>query len=125
VCTSLGGIVMLLSLTAMYAILSFEVTRRTREIGVRIALGARNRRVLRDILSRALLWVAAGGVLGTGFGLLLLLLARATLVMRFPATGGVTFAVLVFGAAIAGMIAAWIPARRVLRVRPMDALRID
>jgi hypothetical protein len=123
--TSLGATVLLLSLAAMYAILSFEVTRRTREIGIRVALGATSGGVLSGLLRRVGVYVVAGSVAGAGLGLLLLGVARATFVMTFPRTGLFTFAAQGGLVAIAALAAAWVPGRRALGIQPMDALRAD
>ena len=122
---TLGVIVLLLSTMALYAILSFEVTRRTREIGIRVALGAGRGRVLRSLLGRVAVGVALAGALGTAVGMALLSVIRATVVMQFPATGPLTFVALVAGAAITGLLASTVPALRALRIRPMEALQTD
>jgi putative ABC transport system permease protein len=123
--TSLAGIVLLLSLMGIYAILSFEVTRRTREIGVRVALGAEVHDVVRPVLLRAVAYVGVGGVLGTALGAVLVAGARAMFVMRFPATGPATFSLLVGGVLVAAVAAAAVPTRRALAIEPSDALRAE
>jgi putative ABC transport system permease protein len=123
--TSLGSIVLLLSMMATFAILSFEVTRRTREIGLRVALGAHHRSILRLVLGRVVVYMAAGGAIGIVLGYLLLNAARAMLVMRFPPTGLPTFPILIGVMTLAALIAAWLPASRTLSIRPMEALRFD
>ncbi len=123
--TGAGLLVLALAVLATYALLAFEVTRRTREVGVRVALGASAGAVLRPILARTAWRLAAGAALGTALGALLLALVRATLVMRFPATGTATFPVLAGVVAVAGVLAAWVPARRALAVHPMEALRTE
>lgn len=123
--TGAGALVLGLAVLATYALLAFEVTRRTREVGVRVALGASAGAVLRPILARTARRLAAGAVLGSALGALLLALVRATLVLRFPATGTATFPVLAGVVAVAGVLAAWVPARRALAVHPMEALRSE
>jgi predicted permease len=123
--TSLGGLVLLLSLMGVYALLSFDVTRRRREIGVRVALGASSRAVLRPILGRVAAYLALGGALGTALGVGLLQVVRATLVMDFPPVGpGAFLALLTLLAATSGL-AAWLPIRRTLGIEPMEALRVE
>lgn len=123
--TGFGGLVLGLSLLATYALLAFEVTRRTREIGVRVALGARPARILTALLSRVAGYVAVGALVGTGLGYLLVEVARATFVHRFPPTSPWTFLGLAGLALLVGFAAAWIPARRALSVHPVEALRAD
>ena len=66
--TAMGGMALLLSIVGIYALLSFMVTRRTREIGIRVALGATSWQVLRSITGGALVYLAIGGVLGSALG---------------------------------------------------------
>ena len=65
---ALGAIALLLAVVSIYALLSFLVTRRTREIGIRVALGARRAHVLAMVCGRTFALVAAGGALGTILG---------------------------------------------------------
>ena len=122
--TVMGGMALLLSIVGIYALLSFMVTRRTREIGVRVALGATSRQVLQTVTGGALVYLAIGGVLGSILGVLFVESRRVLLIsipdagMWMPAT---IFAVL----ALAGGIACWLPARRALGIRPSEALSAD
>ncbi|MEM7414332.1 MAG: FtsX-like permease family protein [Gemmatimonadota bacterium] len=123
--TGLGVVILVLSLVAVYALLSFEVTRRTREIGVRVALGAARADVVVPIARRVGSYVVVGGVVGTVFGLGLLWMAREMLVLRFPATGAGTFLTLTGLVLASALLAALVPVRRALGVRPIEALRAD
>ena len=118
--------VVALALTAVgiYGLMSGRVSESTREIGVRIALGASRRRVLIHVLGESLRLAAAGAVLG-----LLLAVASvrflAGLLYDVTATDPLTFGLataVVFGAAIA---ASYLPARRALSIDPADSLRAD
>jgi putative ABC transport system permease protein len=112
--------VLLLSAAGMYALMSFTVTRRRREIGIRAALGADPRRILRGIFSRAL------GQLGIGVGV-----GLAAAVLLNVATGGATMGdkgpilILAVSALMVavGLLATAGPARQALRIHPMEALR--
>jgi hypothetical protein len=109
-------IVLLLSATGIHALMSFIVARRTREIGIRAALGAHPRRIIAGIFGRALLQVTVGLVAGSG------LVALAGL--------GSTREVLVLLGAdavmlIAGVTACYVPLRRALRIDPTEALRAE
>jgi hypothetical protein len=118
-----SAIVLFLSLAGIYSVTSFTVSRRTREIGVRVALGAPAPRVIASIFRRPLLQVATGVVTGCG------LLA----VVAFARSGsGVAMArqaalLLAYGIAVMGVcvLACIGPALRALRVDPVEALRED
>jgi predicted permease len=118
----LGLLGAMLAVTGIFGMASYVVSKRLRELGIRVALGASQRQVLRASLGRAFRLLAIGSVAGIGLGLL------ATRVLSFivyQATprdpivlGGVTLTMLLLG-----MLAAWIPARRALAVDPLILLR--
>jgi predicted permease len=112
--------VLLLSAAGIYALMSFTVTRRRREIGIRSALGADPRRILRSIFSRAAGQLGAGLAVGLAAAALLDGLAGGELLAGKGA-------VLLPGVAVlmltVGLLAALGPARRGLRIQPMEALR--
>jgi predicted permease len=122
--TAMGGMALALSIVGIYALLSFMVTRRTREIGIRIALGARRWQVLRSITGGATIYLALGGLLGTVLGILFAQ-ARAVILISIPAPGFWMPATIFLTLAIAGLTACWLPARRALRIRPSEALNAD
>jgi hypothetical protein len=114
--------VVLLSAAGIYALTSFTVAQRRREIGIRSALGARRGRVLADILSRAMRQIGLGIVIGVaGSGALVRLAGESSdfggLVVRL-----FQVAALMAGVGIAASIG---PARRALQVQPTEALRSD
>jgi hypothetical protein len=117
-----GALGALLAAIGLYGLLAYTVTRRTHEIGVRMALGATRSDVMRMVLRDALWTVSAGLALGTP----LAFWARsviAGLIRDLPAKSPIS---VVFGGAVMialGLIAAYIPARRAMRVDPMVALR--
>jgi predicted permease len=121
---AMGGMALLLSAVGIYALLSFMVTRRTREVGVRVALGATPRHVLGMITGRASLYLGIGGLLGSGLGLLLLEM-RALLLISVPDAGVWMPSSILLALGLAGATACWIPARRALRIRPAAALASD
>jgi predicted permease len=113
-----------LAVTGLYTVTAQLVTRRTREIGIRVALGARPGQVLRLVLGESALLVAGGlclGALGAyGVGHLV-----DSLLFDVARTDGSTFA-LVSGALVAvALLASYLPARRALRLDPMTALRVE
>jgi putative ABC transport system permease protein len=114
-----GAVGLTLALSGIYAVMSFAVSRRTREIGIRVALGSSRRRVVLSILRRPLIQVAMGSVLGPVlFSLLPISLALTPAYVM----GMAGYIVLVFGVCT---LACLVPARRVLRVDPIAALRAD
>lgn len=122
--TAIGGVALALSIVAIYALLSFMVTRRTREIGIRMALGATRRQVLQSVTGAAITLLVIGGVAGTWLAAMFLQLRDLLLISLPPADAsspGMVFAIL----AIAGVVACWVPARRALRVRPSEALNAE
>ncbi len=122
--TAMGGMALMLSIVGIYALLSFMVTRRTREIGIRVALGARSWQVMRSITGAAAAYLVIGGVLGTGLGILFVQL-RSMILISIP-TPGVWMPATIFATlAVAGLTACWLPARRALSIRPSEALSSD
>jgi predicted permease len=117
---SLGGlaVVLLLSSMGIYSVMAFTVSRRTREIGIRVALGADRRRVLRSMLARAF------GQVGMGIALGLVLLMAMTGGIESLRVAGLLAAgaLLVLLAAVGACI---VPARRALAVQPTEAMRAD
>jgi putative ABC transport system permease protein len=112
--------VLLLSAAGIYAMMSFAVTQRRREIGIRLALGAGARTILWTIFSRSAVQLLLGAALGTGVALLLNQLAHGEL-LENRATIVVTGVVLLM--IVAGLLAALGPARQGLRIEPTEALR--
>lgn len=114
----------LLAGAGLYAVVAYETSARTREIGVRVALGATRSAVIRHVLGSSLLQSVAGILLGL-VGAVALARLLAPLLYGIGPTDPTTFAVaavLLFAAAAAG---AWLPARRAAATEPMTALRTE
>lgn len=111
-----AGIILLFALVGIYALTSFTVAQRTREIAIRAALGANPRRIIVAIFSRAL------GQIGLGIlvGAILVSLTIAADPQGFRLVGGVAAAVL-----IVGLLGCLFPAARALRIQPIEALRAE
>jgi len=117
-----SALALALSLAGVYAVTSFTVTRRRREIGIRVALGANPRRVAATIVRRPVTQVAIGVLLGCS---LLALLQHATADDGLTARAGLTFGA--YGAALFAicLLACLVPTRRALAVEPTEALRTE
>ena len=123
--TAFGVAALLLATIGLYGVMSFSASNRTREIGVRMALGAQGRNVLLLILRRGALQLAIGLVLGLG---LAGLLAQGLQVMLFninPWENTVIFTTVVVTLSLAGLVACFIPAQRAAQVSPVEALRYE
>jgi hypothetical protein len=120
-----SALVLFLSAMGLFSLMSISVSRRTREIGVRMALGANPRHVLAGIVSQAMVLMGIGVAAGGGLVLLFVALGGgptgrpADDVVSFAAWIAVTSAVMLG----AGLLACVEPARRALRINPIDALR--
>ncbi|MCW5558827.1 MAG: FtsX-like permease family protein, partial [Verrucomicrobiae bacterium] len=117
-----AGTALVLALAGIYSVTSFGVAQRTREIGIRVALGAARADVLRLILGQG----AKLAALGVGIGLagaLALTHSLKTLLYGVSPTDPATFAVVAALLLATALLACWLPARRAARVDPVAALR--
>jgi predicted permease len=115
---------LLIAAVGLYGLLSFAVVQRTREIGLRIALGAPQANILSLILRRALLLVAVGLSIGGVLAWFAVTLAR-TYIFGVQPHDTLTFTAVVLVLAAASFVAAWLPARRAAAVDPILALRSE
>ncbi len=113
---------LLLASIGLYGLLSYEVARRTRELGIRIALGARRRELMRLVVRRGLLLAIAGAVVGIGAAMAATRLMAAMLYGVRPFDPA-TFAGVSILLVLVALAACSIPARRAMRIDPMVALR--
>lgn len=122
---AMGAMAMTLSLVGLFATTSLTVSRRRREIGLRVALGARTRQVVAIVVGTAVRYVVAGGVAGCLLAMLVLKVQGKLFVTRLP-VGEPAIIPFVAGAlAVAALAACWAPARRALRISPSEALRSE
>ena len=119
-----GGLSLLLACIGLYGLLSYEVARRTREIGVRMAMGARPSDVLRFIVGQGIALSAAGAILGI-LGALGVTRYLASLLYGVRPFDPLTFLAVALLLALVALAACYIPARRASRVDPMVALRYE
>lgn len=120
----LGGIALTLAAMGVYAVMSYSVSQRTQEFGVRMALGASSRDVLWQVVRQGLGLVGAGVAAGVvlSFGLTHLLASFLYGVSPFdPAT----FAAVPMVLLMTALLACYLPARKATRVNPIDALRAE
>jgi predicted permease len=119
-----AGLSLIIASVGLYGLLSFVVAQRTREIGVRLALGASQPSILRLVLGRALLLVGIGLMLGGILAWFTTTLARGY-IFGVQAHDGLTFTAVISLLAASAFAAAWLPARRAASVDPILALRSE
>jgi len=118
--------IMGLSLGAIgiYGVLAYAVSQRRQEIGVRVALGATPRSVLGLVIRQGMTLALAGVVAGVA-GAFLLTRVMGAVLYEVRATDPATFVAVVFVLLATAFVASWLPARRALRIDPVQALRYD
>jgi predicted permease len=119
----LGWLAFGLAMAGLYGVLSELVLRRTRELGIRMALGADSRRLLRTVLIDGTRPVLVGLAIGLGLGVILRLSFRPLFIRILPAFDPLVIALVPLAFLTAALIAAYVPARRASRVDPNVALR--
>jgi len=118
----LGLMGAMLSITGIFGMAAYSVSRRLRELGIRIALGARRPEILKAALGRAFKLLAIGSTLGLALGILA---SRVLSFVVYQATprDPIVLAGVVVAMLLLGLLATWIPARRALSIDPLRLLR--
>jgi putative ABC transport system permease protein len=123
-CAAFAALALLLAAIGIYGVMSYSVTRRRREIGVRLALGARASQVRRSVLGDGLLLAATGLAVGLA-GAALLTRAAASLLYAVSPLDPFTYAVVATALVAVAALATWAPARRATRFEPIEVLRSE
>jgi putative ABC transport system permease protein len=121
---TLGSVALFLAIAGLYGLVAYNVSRRTREIGIRMAIGARPRDVLRLVMGKGLKLAAVGTAIGLAMGFAVERMMNA---MIFDAGGTdlLVYAIVVPAMMLVTMLAAWVPARKAARIAPTVALRYE
>ena len=117
-----GLVALALATMGTYGVISFGVAQRTREIGIRVALGAQHGALLRMIVRQGLVLAVVGGAIGLAAALAATRVLRSLLFEVVP-TDPLTFAAILAVLGVAVLAASWIPARRAATIQPSEALR--
>jgi predicted permease len=121
---SMGLVGLLLAIAGLYGLVAYNVSRRTREIGIRMALGAASSDVLRLVMGKGLALVGTGTVIGLGMGFGLEQLMNSML-FNVGGVDIVAYVIVVPSLFLVTMLAAYLPARRATRIAPTQALRYE
>ena len=117
-------VALLLGMVGIYGVVSYVVSRRTREIGIRMALGAQAGTVRRMVVRQGLVLAALGVVIGV-VGALILSTLMASLLFGVAPTDPATYATVTAALFAVAWIACWVPAARAARVKPSLAVRVE
>jgi putative ABC transport system permease protein len=119
-----AGLALILSCIGLYGVMSYVVAQRTRELGIRMALGAQTRDVLKLVIRQGIGLTLLGAAIGVAVAVALTRMMKSWLFGVSP-TDPLTFAVAALLLTIVALLSCWIPARRAAKVDPITALRFE
>ena len=119
-----AGMALLLAVLGLYGVISYSVTQRTQEIGIRMALGAQRGEVLGLVIGQGMILAGIGAGIGLAASVAFSVMLRSQL-FEVSAFDPLTFTVTVLVLIVAALAGCFIPARRATKVDPMDALRYE
>jgi putative ABC transport system permease protein len=122
--TIFAAVAFFLTAVGIYGLVAYSVANRTREIGVRVALGAESKSIVRMILAEGTLLAALGLAIGLGLAFFATRFL-ATFLFELSPHDPKTFVVMTLGLLLVALVATWLPARRALRVSPVEALHYE
>ena len=120
---ALAGLGVVIAAVGLYGVLAYAIAQRTREFGVRLALGAQRADILRMVLRKLGAAVTAIGLFAGAAGSLFVTRSLESMLVEVPRLDPVTYVAVVVLLAAVAVVACWIPARRATRVDPVVALR--
>ena len=122
--TVFAGVAVALAAVGIYGVMSYAVSRRTHELGLRMALGARPQQLLANVVREGMTVAAIGGIIGVA-GALAISRVMSSLLFGVKATDPLTFVAVAATLGAVALVACYIPARRATKVDPLSALRAD